>query len=321
MRLLASLGARERCRTLVAQDGAVWIWPGIHFTLRRGGEIVPVAGETIRFWVTRLHGPEALYKDLLSGVSRAAWCLTTDNEAKAQHALDGIGLVTLSHDGAALMKAVSRELGVAALNLPVRDGPRTWNAQDIAQHLPVFEDSVGASRILAKGVVPVFDEAKHPRWPSGAPDSQGGQFAPADEAGAPVIPVTSRGIGDNGGPPLEDPPEIPKDEPPPHERVNIVKAIAQWLAAATAAGAYDLIDRLTSNLQTADWTGYQLHHFVEQTPAEQDGFPRSQIDEDENLVYVPTLKHREISAWYQKQNPNYDGLSPRDYLRGKNWKD
>jgi len=70
-----------------------------------------------------------------------------------------------------------------------------------------------------------------------------------------------------------------------------------------------------------DRTGYQLHHFVEQTPAEQDGFPRSQINGDENLVYVPTLKHREISAWYQKQNPNYGGLSPRDYLRGKNWKD
>jgi hypothetical protein len=55
MRLLASLGARERCRTLIAQDGTVWIWPGIHLTLRRGGEIVPVAGETIRFWVTRLY--------------------------------------------------------------------------------------------------------------------------------------------------------------------------------------------------------------------------------------------------------------------------
>jgi hypothetical protein len=43
------------------------------------------------------------------------------------------------------MKAVSCELGFEALNLPVRNEPRTWNAQDIAQHLPVFEDSVGAS--------------------------------------------------------------------------------------------------------------------------------------------------------------------------------
>ena len=72
MRLLASLGARERCRTLVAQDGAVWIWPGISLTLRRGAEIVPVSNEIVRFWITRLHGPEALYKDLSSAVSRAA---------------------------------------------------------------------------------------------------------------------------------------------------------------------------------------------------------------------------------------------------------
>jgi hypothetical protein len=68
-----------------------------------------------------------------------------------------------------------------------------------------------------------------------------------------------------------------------------------------------------------DRTGYQLHHIVEQTPAEQDGFPRSQIDGDENLVYVPTLKHYEISAWYQTGNDEYGGLSPREYLRDKNW--
>jgi hypothetical protein len=42
-----------------------------------------VAGETIRFWVTRLHGPETLYKDLLSGVSRAAWFLTFGTEARS----------------------------------------------------------------------------------------------------------------------------------------------------------------------------------------------------------------------------------------------
>jgi hypothetical protein len=62
MLLLASLGARERSRTLVAQDGAIWIWPGILLTLKRGGEIVPVSDEIIRFWITRLHGPNALYK-------------------------------------------------------------------------------------------------------------------------------------------------------------------------------------------------------------------------------------------------------------------
>jgi len=66
---------------------------------------------------------------------------------------------------------------------------------------------------------------------------------------------------------------------------------------------------------------YQLHHIVEQTPAEQDGFPRSQIDGHENLVYMPTLKHYEISAWYQTRDDRLGGLSPRDYLRGKGWEE
>jgi len=137
---LASLGARERLRTLIAQDGAVWIWPGILLTLRRGVEIVPVAEEIIRFWVTRLHGPEALYKDLFSEVSRAAAFLTAGSEAKAQDALDSLGLFDVSRDGAALMKAVAHELAFDLVNLPVRDGPRKWNAQDIALH-PDIETS------------------------------------------------------------------------------------------------------------------------------------------------------------------------------------
>jgi hypothetical protein len=37
--------------------------------------------------------------------------------------------------------------------------------------------------------------------------------------------------------------------------------------------------------------GYDIHHIVEQTSAEQDGFPRSQIDAPENLARVPRLRH------------------------------
>ena len=35
----------------------------------------------------------------------------------------------------------------------------------------------------------------------------------------------------------------------------------------------------------------------------------------ENLVRIPTFKHWEITGWYMKKNFDYDGLSPRDYLR------
>jgi len=66
---------------------------------------------------------------------------------------------------------------------------------------------------------------------------------------------------------------------------------------------------------------YDDHHLVEQTAAERDGFPRSMIDAPDNLVRIPTLKHWLITGWYQMPNPDFDWLSPRQYLRGKSWKE
>jgi hypothetical protein len=65
--------------------------------------------------------------------------------------------------------------------------------------------------------------------------------------------------------------------------------------------------------------GYDIHHIVEQTRAEQDGFARSQIDAPENLVRIPTYKHWDINAWFQTKNKQYDDASPREYLRDKGW--
>ena len=36
---------------------------------------------------------------------------------------------------------------------------------------------------------------------------------------------------------------------------------------------------------------------------------------------VPTLKHWEITGWYMTPNKDYNGLSPRAYLRGKGWEE
>lgn len=65
--------------------------------------------------------------------------------------------------------------------------------------------------------------------------------------------------------------------------------------------------------------GYQRHHIVEQDAAEKDGYRRSLIDGRDNLVLIPTLKHREITGWFQSRNKEFGGLSPREYLRGKSW--
>ncbi|NJO54782.1 MAG: hypothetical protein HC829_08040 [Bacteroidales bacterium] len=65
--------------------------------------------------------------------------------------------------------------------------------------------------------------------------------------------------------------------------------------------------------------GYDIHHIVEQTPADRDSFARTLIDAPENLVRVPTLKHWEITAWFMQGKEDYGGLSPREYLLGKDW--
>ena len=37
----------------------------------------------------------------------------------------------------------------------------------------------------------------------------------------------------------------------------------------------------------------------------------------DSRLSIPTLKHWEINAWYSTPNEDFNGLSPRDYLRGK----
>ncbi len=99
--------------------------------------------------------------------------------------------------------------------------------------------------------------------------------------------------------------------------------VASWVHEALPfIQAYVDPPKTLEELQDAVSTpsrGYDIHHIVEQTPAEQDGFSRSLIDSRDNLVRIPTLKHWQINSWYQTLNDDYGGLSPREYLRGKTW--
>jgi hypothetical protein len=45
------------------------------------------------------------------------------------------------------------------------------------------------------------------------------------------------------------------------------------------------------------------------------------IDDPDNLVRIPALKHRDITSWFQTKNDDFGGLSPREYLRGKAWEE
>jgi hypothetical protein len=50
--------------------------------------------------------------------------------------------------------------------------------------------------------------------------------------------------------------------------------------------------------------GYQDHHIVGQVARKEEGrgFPEWWIDRPENIVRIPTLKHREINGWYSEHN-------------------
>lgn len=71
--------------------------------------------------------------------------------------------------------------------------------------------------------------------------------------------------------------------------------------------------------------GYDDHHIVNQAARkehdEERGFPKSWIDSSQNIVRIPKWKHWDMNAWYEKPNSErpFSGLSPREYLRGKDW--
>lgn len=168
----------------------------------------------------------------------------------------------------------------------------------------------------------------------------------------PVSPQTP-GIGHNGGPPLEELPEITVNEP--SSRANLikqVKQIARWLAlAARTIGRFDpRVRAVIAVIEATGWLrarspqiesysdppksleelqrafdhpkpGYHIHHIVEQTSAMQDGYPPARIHGRENLVRIPEYKHHEITRAYSLRNGSLGNKSLRDHLREKPWQE
>ncbi|NWG24479.1 MAG: hypothetical protein HXY30_08725 [Pseudorhodoplanes sp.] len=159
--------------------------------------------------------------------------------------------------------------------------------------------------------------------------------------------VEKPSIGHNQGPPLDLPPRLPDKPPASAQELNaFLKAAAQWIARARKVsgpvgvflGVLDALSWLDTDRPFIDAyldepksleelqravsepkAGYHIHHIIEQTSAEQDGFSRELIDGVENRVRISALKHWKITAWYATKNDDFGGLSPRDYLRGKSW--
>jgi hypothetical protein len=194
------------------------MWSGIALAERRGAASVPIAADVARFWISRLHGPEANDSAFLRCLDVAAQKLSEGNEAGAQKALDASGLTRLSSDGAVLMRAVAGSLGIGPLDLPFAEGPRLWRAEVIEAHLPLKDYAVTAGLLAKAGAL---DESKHPRWPAGS--REGGQFQ----------------SGGGGSSVTEKPPEIPPVDPLTEPLRNAFAKLAErWLASAVAHAAF-----------------------------------------------------------------------------------
>jgi hypothetical protein len=134
------------------------------------------------------------------------------------------------------------------------------------------------------------------------------------------------------------PPIIPRERPPTEwARNDIAREIARWLVkndgqvVEGASWLFEYEDSIQAYLDPPKTLeelhlavsnprkGYEIHHIVEQTSAEKEGFSRSIIDDPDNLVRIPKFKHWQINGWSGRPNPAFGGLSPREYLRGKHW--
>ena len=238
--------ARTSARTLVARAGGVFMWPGIPLTEKRGAACVPIAPDVARFWISRLHGPEANDWAVLWCLGVAARKLSDGDEAGAQQALDASGPTRLSSDGAVLMRAVANQFGIDPLDLPWTEGPRLWRVEDIAAHLPLFKDYAPVAGLLAKAGA--WDESKHPRWPAGSEDHQGGQFNHGEGGAA----GEGRSAAKQPTPPLPPPRPTPPLPPPRPPGLALDSAAAAVNPTNDGENCGKIIDAVVARLRGTD---------------------------------------------------------------------
>jgi hypothetical protein len=82
------------------------------------------------------------------------------------------------------------------------------------------------------------------------------------------------------------------------------------------------LDDLERAAQGPARAGYDLHHIVWQEAGRLNDVPADKINDPENLVSIPTLRHWRLNSWYQTKNPDFrnahgNEITPRDYLIGK----
>jgi len=174
-------------RLLLAKASAVWLWPGIPLTERRGTTVQPIPPEAMRFWLSKFLGPEVTGRPVPMHVARAAEHLMAGDEAAAQRCLDRAAAATLSPEGALLAVAVAARLGIDVPDLPIAKRMPLWDRRFASDLAPSFDRFAETADWLGK----TWDPDKHPRW---SPGSTEGKFDAA-KSSVNTIGSTARARG------------------------------------------------------------------------------------------------------------------------------
>jgi len=161
-----------RPRLLLAKASAVWLWPGIPLTERRGVTVQAISADDTRFWLSKFLGPEIVGRPVPMHIAQAAEYLTKGDEAAAQRCLDRAGAATLSPEGALLARAVATRLGISVPDTPIAKRMSLWDRRFVSDLAPIFDRFAEAANWFDKAGD--WDPEKHPRWPKGT--SEGGEF-------------------------------------------------------------------------------------------------------------------------------------------------
>ena len=188
-----------RLRTLACTADGIWLWPGTPLTERRGFVLVPLPMPHLYQHVAALHGPAVHAAGLARMIDRATACLNLGRLEEADRVLAAVPLPPVSFDGAALMQAIGRRLGVGVPDVEIAGWPSTSPPKLFDQLARVHDRKLAVALTLEpvfnpdlQRVAPAnvaFDPLVHPRWPAGQPD--GGQFRPRDGNG--IVPVPMAG--------------------------------------------------------------------------------------------------------------------------------
>src|SRR5690348_976453 len=164
-------------RTLVCTADGIWLWPGTPLTERRGAALVPIPASQLYQQVATLHGPSVHPAMLARTIARAAACLNQGHLQDADDALAAFPLPPVSFDGAALMQAINKRLGVSIPDVAVAGWPSNSRTDLFEQMARVHDRKLAVAlalepvfnpdlQRLAPANVP-FDPLRHPRWPKG----------------------------------------------------------------------------------------------------------------------------------------------------------